>query len=155
MELITVPEALPKDQHPNAEFFLAGSIDQGKATNWQQEVSRGLETSNCRIFSPRRRNWDDTWPQVDGEEPFTSQVEWELEAAARSNLRLMHLEPGMQSPISLLEFGLFAGNGRLIVHCPEGFWRKGNVDVTARIYGVTLVDTLQDLIKYAMEYTHA
>ena len=53
--------------------------------------------------------------------------------------------PGTQSPISLLEMGLHARSGKLIVLAPEGFWRKGNVDITARAYGVRQVQTMNEL----------
>src|SRR3546814_4292495 len=54
-----------------------------------------------------------------------------LESAA---IIVMLLAPGSQSPISLLETGLHARGGKLILLCPEGFWRKGNVDITAERY---------------------
>src|SRR3546814_8063343 len=49
------------------------------------------------------------------------------------------------SPISLLETGLHARGGKLILLCPEGFWRKGNVDITAERYGIEQVATMDEL----------
>jgi hypothetical protein len=40
----------------------------------------------------------------------------------------VYFDPKGQSPITLLELGLFHDKD-IIVCCPEGFWRKGNVDV--------------------------
>lgn len=37
-----------------------------------------------------------------------------------------------------------AGN-KLVVCCPEGFWRRGNVQVVCGRYGVKLVETLDEL----------
>jgi hypothetical protein len=35
--------------------------------------------------------------------------------------------------------GLHARGGKLVVGCPEGFWRKGNVEVVCTRFGVPLV----------------
>ena len=36
-----------------------------------------------------------------------------------------------RAPITLLELGLFARSGKLIVCCPDGYWRKGNIEVVS------------------------
>ncbi|MNT30982.1 hypothetical protein D3C72_1668010 [compost metagenome] len=41
--------------------------------------------------------------------------------------------------------GLHARGGKLIVLAPQGFWRKGNVDITAQAYGVKQVQSLPGL----------
>ena len=58
----------------------------------------------------------------------------------------MWFDPKTKSPISLLELGLFADKYKLIVYCPEGFWRKGNVDIVCKRYNVTQVNSLDELI---------
>jgi len=74
-------------------------------------------------------------------------VEWELDALALANLVVMYLAPGTMSPISLLELGIYAANGgnKLVVCCPEGFHRKGNVDIVCERYGIEQVDSLDEL----------
>lgn len=70
----------------------------------------------------------------------------------------LFLQPGTLSPISLLELGLLAGEmgvrregkgekdkGKLVVCCPEGYWRRGNVQVVCERYGVVLVETLEEM----------
>ena len=69
-------------------------------------------------------------------------VEQALEAA---DVVVMYLAPNSQSPVSLMELGLHARSGKLIVLCPEGFWRKGNVDLTAAFYGVEQVSSMDEL----------
>ena len=44
-----------------------------------------------------------------------------------------------------LRLGLHARGGKLILLCPAGFWRKGNVDITAEHYGVEQVATMDEL----------
>lgn len=60
----------------------------------------------------------------------------------------MYFDPNTKSPISLLELGLHAREQKLIVLCPEGFWRKGNVDVVCEYYGINQVDTFDELIEF-------
>jgi hypothetical protein len=78
---------------------------------------------------------------------FREQVEWELDALELANLVVMYLAPGTMSPISLLELGIYAANGgnKLVVCCPEGFHRKGNVDIVCERYGIEQVDSLDEL----------
>jgi hypothetical protein len=57
------------------------------------------------------------------------------------------LDPKTKSPISLLELGLHANSSKLIVCCPEGFYRKGNVDIVCKKYGIMQVDTFDSLIE--------
>jgi hypothetical protein len=59
----------------------------------------------------------------------------------------MFFAPDTEAPITLLELGLFARSGKLIVCCPAGFWRRGNVEVVCVRYGIPLVDRLTALIE--------
>ena len=51
------------------------------------------------------------------------------------------------SPITLLELGIHAKSRKLIVYCPEGFWRKGNVDIVCEKYNIKQVDSFEELKK--------
>jgi len=127
-------------------IFLAGSIEMGKAENWQDKVIRRLQGTNCIIFNPRRDDWDSSWVQSIDNPKFKEQVVWELKALEYADKILMYIDPNTKSPITLLELGLFARDYKLIVCCPEGFYRKGNVDIVCRYYGIDQVDTLEELI---------
>jgi hypothetical protein len=59
----------------------------------------------------------------------------------------MYFDPRGKAPITLLELGLYARSGKLIVCCPEGFWRRGNVQIVTQRYGVEMVPTLENLIE--------
>jgi hypothetical protein len=131
--------------------FLAGSIEMGAAENWQSKVERLLEDADLEIYNPRRDDWDSSWEQTATNKPFREQVEWELDALERADLVLMYFSPGTMSPISLLELGLYAKSGKLVVCCPEGFWRKGNVDVVCQTYLVNQVDTIEGLAHFAIQ----
>lgn len=134
-----------------AAIFLAGSIEMGKAVDWQAEVSKKLTGHDILILNPRRDDWNSSWEQSIDHPQFREQVEWELKALERSNKILMYFAPETKSPITLLEFGLYAKAApeKMTVCCPEGFWRKGNIDIVCNMYGVGQVETLEDLINAA------
>ena len=127
---------------PRPWVFLAGSIEMGKAEPWQAEAVRKL--SNITILNPRRDDWDSSWVQSINNPQFREQVEWELRAQEDVDLILMHFDPATKSPITLLELGLFLR--KIIVHCPDGFWRKGNVDIVCKRYGLQTVNSLDDFV---------
>jgi Nucleoside 2-deoxyribosyltransferase like len=127
-------------------LFLAGSIEMGSATEWQKNVVDALKNTRLTILNPRREQWNAGWEQSIHNPQFVEQVVWELKAMERADRILMYFDPATKSPISLLEMGLHAREGKLLVVCPEGFWRKGNVDVTCRHYGIDIVESLERAI---------
>lgn len=146
MRLYTAPESEPYTE-TGLGIFLAGSIEQGTAVDWQAELIRHLSKHDrIAVFNPRRPNWDPSWEQSIDNPQFVEQVEWELNHLDESFLVFMYFAPGTVSPITLLEFGIYVPQlgDRLVVVCPEGYWRKGNVDVTARFWGVPVFNTMQD-----------
>ena len=124
--------------------FLAGSI--GGAEDWQKEVIDAVKDFKKVVFNPRREGWDNTWLQSVENSNFKEQVEWELEHLEKADKVIMNLVPDTMSPISLLEFGLYARSGKLIVYCPEPFFRKGNIDVTCQYYNIPQVTNFEELI---------
>ena len=148
--VITSPAPLALDD-PRPRVFVAGSINMGTTRDWQSEFATALADQDVVILNPRRADWDASWRTEADEPEFRRQVEWELTALESADVIVMYLDPASQSPISLLEFGLYARTGRLIVFCPPGFWRKGNVDVTAEFYDVRQVDSFEALIAAARE----
>ncbi len=140
---IQAPNKTPK------KVFLAGSIEMGKAINWQTELVSGLSGHDNEpyiVYNPRRDDWDSSWEQKITNDQFREQVEWELSSLDDSDIIVMYFDPNTQSPISLLELGLYADSGKLIVYCPEGFWRKGNVDIVCKKYGIQQANSLENLI---------
>ncbi|MEH6417122.1 nucleoside 2-deoxyribosyltransferase domain-containing protein [Pseudomonas sp. CGJS7] len=143
--MVRSPQPLPEDGR--LSVFLAGSIDMGGSSDWQAQVASELAGEGVVLLNPRREDWNPAWKPSTQEPEFRRQVEWELAALQRADVILMYLQPGSQSPISLLELGLHADSGKLLLACPEGFWRKGNVDITADRYGVPRYETLPALIQ--------
>lgn len=132
--------------YPRPYIFLAGSIEMGAAENWQEIVANKL--SVFTILNPRRDDWDSSWVQTIKNSQFREQVEWELLAQEQSNLVLFHFDPRTKSPITLLELGLF--HKKAIVHCPDGYWRKGNIEVLCHYYNIPMVVTIEEMINEAL-----
>ncbi|MGC3961048.1 MAG: nucleoside 2-deoxyribosyltransferase domain-containing protein [Verrucomicrobiota bacterium] len=144
--VITAPEPLPT-QFENPAVFLAGSIDDGTAVHWQKQFLVALQSEDLTLLNPRRDQWRSTVVQAANVPEFREQVDWELTGLERADLIALHFAPESRAPISLLELGLFARTGKLIVSCPEGYWRKGNVEMVCQRYGVALVGSLDELIQ--------
>lgn len=144
-KVILPPEVFDFKQQPEPPVvFLAGAIDMGKAADWQKEVIESLADIPCVALNPRRKDWVSSWKQEIGNEKFREQVEWELKGLEQANLIALCFTKESKAPISFLEMGLHISEGRMIVHCPEGFYRKGNVDIVCARYGVPVLQDFED-----------
>lgn len=136
----------------NKEYsiFLGGSIEMGKAENWQTRLTNDLTGfDNLVILNPRRDDWDSTWNQdpTPGTQ-FYEQVNWELNSQDICDLIVYYFDPSTQAPITLLELGSYGSVDpkNVIVCCPDGYWRKGNVVMFCRHNGVMLTETYDELL---------
>ena len=127
-------------------LFLAGSIEMGAAEEWQNRVVDILQGTDWTILNPRRDDWDSSWKQSIENEHFRGQVEWELDGQDKADKILMYFDPNTKAPITLLELGLFAKDNKLIVVCPDGFWRKGNVEIVCKRYNIPLLTDLDEAV---------
>ena len=125
-------------------IFLAGSIEMGKAPEWQKEIISTLANHPFAIYNPRRGP-EFKW-EAGNDALFKEQVDWEHKHLSESSIIAMFISGETKAPISLMEMGMFATSGRLIVACEKNFWRLGNVQWVCRYYGITLVHTLGDLV---------
>jgi hypothetical protein len=136
---ILKPPSPPNLAPTDRVVFLAGSIEMGVAEDWQARLALDLADVEAVALNPRRDEWDASWRQSIDEPKFREQVEWELEGLERADVIAMWFAPDTKSPITLLELGLHARGGRVIVGCPHGFWRRGNLEVVCARYAVPLV----------------
>lgn len=139
-----------RTRHAGTRVFLAGSIEQDKAMRWQEPVTQALlaRHPDLVVINPRREHWDASWSQKPGDEPFTGQVNWELDYLTLADHALFVFDPETLSPITLVELGIMLGRApdRMIVACPEGFWRHGNVVLSAQRWGVPVFDTMGEAV---------
>jgi hypothetical protein len=130
-------------------IFLAGSIEQGAAVDWQTEVINALTDQNCIIFNPRRATWDSSWVQDISNPIFKAQVDWELDHIGISQIIFFYFQADTLSPISLMELGIVSEqlerfNMSAVVICEPGFWRRGNVQVLCARAKIPVFDTLAE-----------
>lgn len=146
------PNKLELDDGPT--IFLAGSIEMGKAEHWQEKLVAALAATDLTIFNPRRKDWSADWVQSAENPQFREQVEWELFAMDTADLVVFYFDPNTKSPITLLELGIMAHRQKLfawpqaIVCCPEGFYRKGNVDIVCQKFKLKQVQNFELMIEF-------
>lgn len=141
------PETVDWHNH-RPKVFLAGSIDNGTAIDWQASLILQMREKNFDIdvLNPRRKQWDSSWETTLDNSPFVEQVNWELAGLENATYKVFYFAPATLAPITLLELGLYGAAGKSIVCCPKGYWRKGNVDVVCQRYNIPQVQTLEEII---------
>jgi hypothetical protein len=146
MATILKPPTLIPTPPEQRVLFLAGSIDLGAAPPWQRSLAKSLlDIPRLLILDPRRDEWDPNWAQSKEDPNLCGQVEWELDGLELADVIAYYFAPGSKSPVTMIELGLHARGGKAVVCCPDGFWRKGNVDIVCDRYGVEQVDSLDAL----------
>jgi len=156
MAIVVKPPQEPNwgDVVANRSFviFAAGSIEQGSAEDWQTKLAADLnEYENVVLLNPRRDEWDSSMEQSADNPTFKAQVEWELDGISLADLVIFYFDPNTKSPITLLELGLLAGmDGTIapdvLVCCPPGYWRRGNVEIVCNRYKFPLLRSYDELI---------
>ena len=144
---IKSPAEDPTKSRPHYSIFLAGSIEQDTADDWQDKVVSAFVRDPVVIYNPRRADWDASLTNEITEPVFEHQVMWELKYMNLADTIVMYFQPGTKSPITLLELGLHADSNKLVVCCPPGFWRRGNVDIICREYKIEEVESIDGLVE--------
>jgi hypothetical protein len=165
-QVILAPQPPPQPLR-RPSIFLAGTIDSSAdgSTPWRTQLATSISHLPVTILDPTRPDWDASWREEAAFAPFREQVEWELDIMGVADVVVVYLAPGSQSPVSLLELGLCVGfaGGRgegnvegkgegqrrkhLVVGCPEGYWKRGNVQVVCGRLGVEVLGSLEELIR--------
>ncbi|PLB39307.1 uncharacterized protein BDW47DRAFT_124622 [Aspergillus candidus] len=138
----------PSEEAPRGlkSVFLAGTTTKVDPTDWREALSASLADTPVTIYNPHRADWDSSWREDIDFAPYREQVEWELEKQDRADVVVLYFHPATQAPVSLLELGLCARvPGKTVVVCPEGYWKRGNVQVVCRRFGIELVDGVEGL----------
>lgn len=147
MRIFTPPNQI-EERKVQLSIFLAGTIDMGNSEDWQTEFTKYFsEYTKLSFYNPRRESWDNSWEQKYENPQFYQQVNWELDALERADYIVLNLLPDSKSPITLLELGLFAKSGKLLVCCPDEFYRSGNIQIVCDKYRIPLYKNLTELKK--------
>jgi len=127
--------------------FLAGTIDNGNSFNWQENIIYRCKDLDITFYNPRRKEWTNNPTQSQLE----YQIKWEQEHLDNADIIVMCLLDESKSPISLLELGLYAQSGKLIVFCNPAFYRYTNVELTCQKYNIPLYKIDLDNMKRIIE----
>lgn len=138
----------PNEDLPN--LFLAGSIEMGKAEEWQNRVCEEL-SDFANVYNPRRDDWDSSW--TDDNPELTWQIKWEQYNLITCEYTLFYFSPGTLSPITLLELGQELERKKFVlVVCPDGYERQKNVEITCAIHGVSITKDLDQAVRDIKAY---
>jgi hypothetical protein len=146
MKVIKPSEPI-KDHDSFISVFLAGSIEMGQVENWQARVEQELSDYSdafLTVLNPRRDDFQENAVQSINNPYFKGQVDWESEGLCEATFILMYFHPDTKAPVTLLELGLHAEDGPLLVVCPEGYWRKGNVEMVCHDRDIPLFLSLEE-----------
>ncbi|OAR03105.1 hypothetical protein LLEC1_04973 [Akanthomyces lecanii] len=138
----------PSQEPPRGlqSVFLAGTTSKADSTDWRETLSSLISAAPVTIYNPYRADWDSTWREDVSFAPYREQVEWELDKQEKADMVAVYFHPATQAPISLLEFGLCAQTpGKAIVCCPEGYWKRGNVQIVCQKFGIEMVGSIEEL----------
>ncbi|KAH8726704.1 hypothetical protein GQ44DRAFT_591663, partial [Phaeosphaeriaceae sp. PMI808] len=134
-------------------IFLAGSINMGTAPKWQNEMAEMLSDLPIVVYNPRcdreGNKFDPALKQDISNPKFKEQVDWEMGCLEQSDIIAMYFDPHPEklSPITLLELGLHAKDQKMIVCCPDGYLRKGNVQIVCKRFGIPLTESRDEFDK--------
>jgi hypothetical protein len=135
-------------------IFLAGSIEMGAAEDWQTKTQERFKDFPITLLNPRRDDWDSSWTQEQKNPQFNYQVNWEMDSLDKADIIFMYFSPETKSPISLLELGAYGSTGKMIVCCPDGFWRKGNVEIFCSRHDIQVYNDIEDAYGALMTRLH-
>ncbi|SPO01976.1 uncharacterized protein DNG_04649 [Cephalotrichum gorgonifer] len=138
----------PSEEPPRGakSLFLSGGICKTDAADWRETLAASLSDLPVTIYNPDRPDWDSTWREDVDFAPYREQVLWELDKLDRADLVAVYFHPATQAPISLLEFGLFARvPGKVVVVCPVGYWKRGNVQIVCQKFGIEMLESIEEL----------
>lgn len=111
--------------------YLAGST---QGDDWQSRFVKELSGLEVDVFNPRSSLTDGLFG-------------WELDHLNIATVIALHFDPEDLSPSGLLTLGMYAKTDRLIVSCPNAFYKKADVDIICEREDIHRVDTLDLLIE--------
>jgi hypothetical protein len=97
--IYTPPQNIAERDRTKQYVFLAGSIEMGKAEDWQSKAADYFEHKGYGVFNPRRKDWDNSWEQDFSHAQFSQQVNWELDNLDNADIIFFYFDEIGMSPI--------------------------------------------------------
>lgn len=148
---VEAPNKIPKTiLEKTTSLFLGGSIEMGKAEEWQVRLIKDLGdyNDNLLLMNPRRKDWDSSWVQdpTPGTK-FHEQVTWELDMQNAATYCVYYFAADTMSPITLLELGLHLHDKKKIfVYANESYPRYGNVKIVCDANGIEVYESYKEML---------
>lgn len=127
--------------------ILYGSIEQNVTVGWRSELASSLSDLPVAILNPLREDWDNSWKEDISDPNFKEQVQWEMDHGQIADVIAFYFDAATLAPITLMEFGLHATTGKVVVWCHPEFKKRGNVQIVCLRNNIPLVSTKEDLKK--------
>lgn len=108
-------------------------------------MERNKKLSPIAVFNPRRDDWNNEWNNTKHHPLLNEQINWELDHLEKSDIVVFNFEENTISPITLLELGLFSHSNKIIVRCPENYFRVENVTQVCKRYNILMVNSIEEL----------
>lgn len=129
--------------------FLGGTIDNGDSIDWQTEFANKFESVDVTFLNPRREKWITDIEQSIDCPIFREQLEWESFNLEYSDYILINLLADSKSIISVAELAEYGSKGKkMVVCCPKGFWRNGNVEFLCEKFSIPLFREIEHVEHY-------
>ncbi|KAI1374376.1 hypothetical protein F4677DRAFT_165557 [Hypoxylon crocopeplum] len=125
--------------------FLAGTTTKTDDRDWREVLTESLADLPVTVINPYRPDWDSSWREDITCAPFREQVEWELDMQDGADMVVVYFHPATDAPISLMELGLCARAGKAIVVCPEGYKKRGNVQIVCQRHSIEMAENIEEL----------
>ena len=123
--------------------FLSGSVS---GRDWRAALVERLNEHDIVFLDPR----SDDYESIVGSDKFHEQVDWEQDGLTNADVIAMYFNHDSVSPISLMEFGLFARSEKMVVYCAKEYKHKGYVDAICDRHKIEQVDSLEELAEYIL-----
>ncbi len=161
MRVITAPHYPLEQREEDIKFFLAGSIEMGKAEEWQKEFIDTLKVierkfagnhtiyenfKKLSVYNPRREEWNPDWEQTMDNPHLSQQINWELDGLERADYILFYFAPGTLSPVTLYELGMYGARPKVYVVCSKDYLRAGNVEIACYRRNIPMFRTIEEAL---------
>ena len=133
---------LPVAKNGKQSIFLAGSMDFNSESNWRKRVINEFN-KDYNFFDPTITNHDTlTNSQME------KHIQWELAALELSDKVLLNFLSVSESPISLIELGMYVKTTKLIVVCPDKFYKSRYIKTLCATYATPFFTDVECALEY-------
>ncbi|MEO6301620.1 MAG: nucleoside 2-deoxyribosyltransferase domain-containing protein, partial [Bacteroidia bacterium] len=116
-------------------------------------LEEALNKTDVTIFNPRRLDFDPKAKYKSDNPYMVQQIKWELSHLDKADIIVFYFDPNGEAPITLYEMGRVSRDvselkKKGLIYCPEGYWKKANVDVNGEYDFFNFAETEEELIEF-------